>query len=58
MGERKTFTTTIDVDIWKAFKIACVTNDVNMNDVMEHVMKAYTAGSSIIDVSSFQKPKK
>ena len=44
MGERKTFATTIDVDVVKSFKMACVNNEAKMNEVLEALMKAYTAG--------------
>ena len=44
MGERKTFATTIDADIMKEFKVACVKNEAKMNDVLEALMNAYTSG--------------
>jgi hypothetical protein len=41
MGERKTFTTTIDSDIQKRFRLACVQNETRMNDVLEILMTQY-----------------
>lgn len=38
---RKTFTTTIDEEIQKDFKTACIKNNTKMNDVLETFMKAY-----------------
>ena len=47
---RKTFTTTIDEDIQKNFKITCVKNEVKMNDVLEAFMKAYSAGEFSLEI--------
>lgn len=41
MGERKSFTTTIDVELQKRFKLACVERDEKMNDVLERFMIRY-----------------
>lgn len=41
MGKRKSFTTTIDSDIQKQFKLACVERDEKMNDVLERFMIYY-----------------
>ena len=41
MGERKTFTTTIDSEIQKRFRLACVQNEKRMNDVLEILMEQY-----------------
>lgn len=46
---RKTFTTTIDEDIQKQFKIACTENDVKMNDILEAFMKSYINGEFQIE---------
>lgn len=47
---RKTFTTTIDEDIQKDFKIACVQNEVKMNDVLEAFMKSYINGEFTLEL--------
>jgi len=52
---RKTFTTTIDDTIQKDFKIACIKNDVNMNDVLEEIMKLYSNGELKVEVSKDKK---
>ena len=38
---RKIFSTTLDEDIQREFKIACVRKGKNMNDVMEEMMDRY-----------------
>ena len=50
--DRKQFSTSIDKDIAKNFKVKCVENDVNMNDVLEEFMKAYVAGTIKIKIPS------
>jgi hypothetical protein len=47
---RKPFTTTIDEDIQKDFKISCVENEVKMNDVLEAFMKAYSNGEFKVEI--------
>jgi hypothetical protein len=39
---RKRFMTTIDEDIILNFKVACVKNKLDMNEVLEILMKAYS----------------
>ncbi|WP_181952785.1 hypothetical protein [Clostridium butyricum] len=46
---RKSFTTTIEENIQKNFKLSCVQNDVNMNDILEDLMKRYTSGDIKVD---------
>lgn len=41
---RKTFTTTIEEEIQKGFKIACTKNEVKMNDILEAFMRSYING--------------
>lgn len=41
---RKRFTTTIEEDILYEFKVACVKNKLDMNEVLEILMQAYTDG--------------
>jgi hypothetical protein len=41
---RKRFTTTIDETILLDFKVACVKNKLDMNEVLEVLMQAYTDG--------------
>lgn len=45
MGERKSFTTSIDIDVQRDFKSACAKNGVKMNDLLETIMKEYCNGS-------------
>ena len=52
---RKPFTTTIDDAIQKDFKIACIKNDANMNDVLEELMKRYSSGELKIEASNDKK---
>jgi len=52
---RKTFTTTIDDTIQKDFKIACIKNDANMNDVLEELMKRYSSGELKVEISKDKK---
>lgn len=47
---RKTFTTTIEETIQKDFKIACVQNEVKMNDVLEAFMKSYINGEFTLEL--------
>lgn len=47
---RKPFTTTIDEEIQKDFKISCVENEVKMNDVLEAFMKAYSNGEFKVEI--------
>jgi hypothetical protein len=49
MIERKPFATSIDKQVAKDFKLACIQNDVNMNDVLETFMKGYAAGTILIE---------
>lgn len=44
MGERKTFTTTIDIDIQSKFKTYCKSTGNDMNDVLEAFMQDYADG--------------
>jgi hypothetical protein len=39
---RKVFSTTIDVEVLHEFRIACVVEGKNMNDVLEEFMRNYT----------------
>lgn len=55
---RKAFSTSIDIDVTKEFKVACVQNDVNMNDVLEELMKMYTEGKIIVTLSKVESDKK
>lgn len=41
---RKRFTTTINEDILQDFKVACVKNRLDMNEVLEILMQAYSDG--------------
>ena len=41
---RKRFATTIDEDIIHDFKVACVKSKLDMNEVLEILMQAYTDG--------------
>lgn len=45
---RKTFTTTIEEDVQKVFKAACVQHNAKMNDVLEAFMKSYSNGEFIV----------
>ncbi|MCB5238912.1 hypothetical protein [Niallia circulans] len=47
---RKTFTTTIEETVQKDFKLACVQNDVKMNDVLETFMKSYIDGEFVLEM--------
>ncbi|MFS0616031.1 hypothetical protein [Lederbergia ruris] len=38
---RKSFTTTVDEDLQKAFKKSCIERDEKMNDVLEAFMHSY-----------------
>lgn len=38
---RRSFTTTIDEDLQKAFKISCTEKNDKMNDVLEAFMQSY-----------------
>lgn len=42
--KRKTFATTIDPKISHEFKVACVKNGKQMNEVLEEFMKMYAKG--------------
>lgn len=58
---RKTFTTTIEETLQKDFKLACVKNDVKMNDVLEAFMTGYIDGEYEIEKQvkvSLKKVKK
>lgn len=46
---RKSFTTTIEEDLQKSFKIACTQKDEKMNDVLEAFMQSYIDGDFIIE---------
>lgn len=41
---RKRFMTTIDEEILQDFKVACVKNKLDMNEVLEVLMSAYSDG--------------
>lgn len=41
---RKRFMTTIDEEIIQNFKVACVKNKLDMNEVLEILMSAYSDG--------------
>lgn len=43
-NSRKRFTTTINEDIMQDFKVACVKNKLDMNEVLEILMQAYSDG--------------
>lgn len=47
---RKTFTTTIEENIQKDFKLECVKNEVKMNDVLEAFMKAYSDSEFKVEI--------
>jgi hypothetical protein len=49
---RKTFTTTIEEDIQKKFKLECVKNEINMNDVLEILMQQYINNNLTIKIKS------
>ena len=53
---RKTFTTTIEEELQKEFKLACVKNDINMNNVLENFMKRYVLGK--LDVEPIKGKEK
>ncbi len=48
MSKRTTFTTTIDPDIQKEFKKACVNREEKMNEALERYMKFYINGNDIV----------
>ena len=41
---RKRFMTTIDEEILQEFKVTCVKNRLDMNEVLEILMQAYSDG--------------
>jgi len=41
---RKRFATTVDEEILQDFKVACVKNKLDMNEVLEILMQAYSDG--------------
>jgi hypothetical protein len=41
---RKRFATNINVEILHNFKVACVRNQLDMNEVLEVLMEAYSDG--------------
>jgi hypothetical protein len=41
---RKRFATNIDVNVLQDFKVACVKNKLDMNEVLEVLMQAYSDG--------------
>ena len=43
MVTRKTFTTTIDSEVQKRFRVACVQSEQRMNDVLEVLMEYFVA---------------
>lgn len=47
---RKPWATSLDQFITKDFKIACIKNDVKMNDVLEKFMKLYSEGKIKIEI--------
>ena len=49
---RKTFTTTVEEGIQKEFKLECVKNEVNMNEVLEEMMRQYVSGEIKIDIKN------
>lgn len=44
MKSRKRFMTTVDEDILQDFKVACVKSKLDMNEVLEILMQAYSDG--------------
>lgn len=56
---RKTFTTTIDEEVQKNFKVSCIKNEVKMNDVLEAFMTAYSDGEFKVEMElKIKKVKK
>lgn len=55
---RKTFTTSIDEDIQKAFKNSCTDKGEKMNDVLETFMQSYINGEFTIEKEVIFKLKK
>jgi len=55
---RKTFTTTIDEELQKAFKISCTEKGEKMNDVIEAFMQGYIDGYFEIEKEIKLKIKK
>ena len=43
-SNRKRFATTVDEDIVQNFKVTCVKNKLDMNEVLEILMQAYSDG--------------
>lgn len=52
---RKMFATNIEEEIQRNFKITCIQNDVKMNDVLEYLMKQYSEGKLLVDLSKDKK---
>lgn len=46
---RKTFTTTIEENIQKEFKLACSRENLDMNDVLETFMKDFSDGKYYLE---------
>jgi hypothetical protein len=40
-GKRRTYTTTIDLDLQKQFKAKCTEKNIRMNDLLETFMKMF-----------------
>jgi len=55
---RKTFTTTIEIDLQKAFKNSCTDKGEKMNDVIEAFMQSYIDGEFTIEREVKYKLKK
>lgn len=53
--KRKTIATTIRPSIWLDFKVKCVKNQENMNDVLEKFMTLYSEDK--INLSDYQQKK-
>lgn len=45
---KKTFTTTIDENIQREFKVKCKEDNMKLNDVLETFMKEYINGKYVI----------
>lgn len=57
---RKTYTTTIEQELQKKFKLKCIENDVKMNDVLEAFFLAFHDEKIFLHNGKFRvtKPKK
>lgn len=52
---RKIFSTTIDEDILQGFRVTCVIQKKNMNDVLEEFMKEYTQSKEFLKEENADK---